>query len=93
MPDTVLKFVPATAAPRPRTVPLLHALRRRKRLLLMVVLPGLALLAAGLFYLAGGRYVSTDDAYIRASKLMVSTDVSGIVSLVECTRDNLRDNW
>ena len=83
MPDTVLKFVPATAAPRPRTVPLLHALRRRKRLLLMVVLPGLALLAAGLFYLAGGRYVSTDDAYIRASKLMVSTDVSGIVSLVD----------
>jgi len=83
MPDTVLKFVPATAAPRPRTVPLLHALRRRKRLLLMVVLPGLALLAAGLFYLAGGRYVSTDDAYIRASKLMVSTDVSGIVSSVD----------
>ena len=83
MPDTVLKFVPATAAPRPRTVPLLHALRRRKRLLLMVVLPGLALLAAGLFYLSGGRYVSTDDAYIRASKLMVSTDVSGIVSLVD----------
>ena len=83
MPDTVLKFVPATAAPRPRTVPLLHALRRRKRLLLMVVLPGLALLAAGLLYLAGGRYVSTDDAYIRASKLMVSTDVSGIVSLVD----------
>ena len=83
MPDTVLKFVPATAAPRPRTVPLLHALRRRKRLLLMVVLPGLALLAAGLFYLSGGRYVSTDDAYIRASKLMVSTDVSGIVSSVD----------
>ena len=83
MPDTVLKFVPATAAPRPRTVPLLHALRRRKRLLLMVVLPGLALLAAGSFYLAGGRYVSTDDAYIRASKLMVSTDVSGIVSSVD----------
>ena len=83
MPDTVLKFVPATAAPRPRTVPLLHALRRRKRLLLMVVLPGLALLAAGLFYLAGGRYVSTNDAYIRASKLMVSTDVSGIVSSVD----------
>ena len=83
MPDTVLKFVPATAAPRPRTVPLLHALRRRKRLLLMVVLPGLALLAAGLFYLSGGRYVFTDDAYIRASKLMVSTDVSGIVSLVD----------
>jgi len=36
-----------------------------------------------LFYLSGGRYVSTDDAYIRASKLMVSTDVSGIVSSVD----------
>jgi membrane fusion protein (multidrug efflux system) len=83
MPDTVLKFIPATAAPRPRTIPFFAAVRRRKRLFLMMVLPGFALLAAAAFYLSGGRYVSTDDAYVHAAKLMVSTDVSGIVSSVE----------
>lgn len=35
------------------------------------------------FYLMGGRYVSTDDAYVKAAQLMVSTDVSGIVKSVE----------
>jgi membrane fusion protein (multidrug efflux system) len=34
------------------------------------------------FYLTGGRYVSTDDAYVQAAKLMVSTDVSGLVKTV-----------
>lgn len=34
------------------------------------------------FWLTGGRYVSTDDAYIQAAKLMVSTDVSGLVKTV-----------
>lgn len=31
------------------------------------------------FYLTGGRYVTTDDAYVKAAQLMVSTDVSGLV--------------
>jgi membrane fusion protein, multidrug efflux system len=35
------------------------------------------------FYMMGGRYVSTDDAYIHAAKLMVSTDISGLVSSVD----------
>lgn len=35
------------------------------------------------FYLTGGRYVSSDDAYIHAAKLMVSTDVSGLVQDVD----------
>lgn len=30
-------------------------------------------------WLTGGRYVSNDDAYVHAAKLMVSTDVSGLV--------------
>ncbi|HEY1631218.1 MAG TPA: HlyD family secretion protein [Rhizomicrobium sp.] len=33
-------------------------------------------------YLMGGRYVSTDDSYVSAAKLMVSTDVSGLVKTV-----------
>ncbi|HUB85232.1 MAG TPA: biotin/lipoyl-binding protein, partial [Rhizomicrobium sp.] len=34
------------------------------------------------FWLMGGRYVSTDDAYVQAQTLMVSTDVSGLVKTV-----------
>jgi membrane fusion protein (multidrug efflux system) len=48
-----------------------------------VVLGGLA------FWLAGGRYVSTDDAYVEANKLMVSTDVSGLVAEVEVKEGQL----
>jgi membrane fusion protein (multidrug efflux system) len=33
-------------------------------------------------YLTGGRYVSTDDSYVQSAKLMVSTDVSGLVHSV-----------
>jgi membrane fusion protein (multidrug efflux system) len=48
------------------------------------MLGGIALVVvgAGIMWLRGGRYVSSDDAYVRAAKLMVSTDVSGIVSSV-----------
>ena len=34
-------------------------------------------------WLTGGRYVATDDAYIHAAKLMVTTDVSGLVKTVD----------
>ena len=93
MADHVLKFPqeqkgsPHEAAPsRPSAKSrrrLIGAMRRYRRTLLLVVLPLAALVGGVVFYLNGGRYVSTDDAYIRASKLMVSTDVSGIVSSVD----------
>jgi membrane fusion protein (multidrug efflux system) len=35
------------------------------------------------FYLLGGRYFGTDDAYVHAAKLMVSPDVSGLVKTVD----------
>ena len=35
------------------------------------------------FWLTGGRYISSDDSYIHAAKLMVSTDVSGLVREVD----------
>jgi len=56
--------------------------RKRKRVLLMVVIPTLVLAAVGLFYLAGGRYVSTDNAYVKADKVPVSAQVSGLVKTV-----------
>ena len=45
---------------------------------------GVALFAAvaAALYLTGGRYAESDNAYVRANKLMVSTDVSGLVASV-----------
>jgi membrane fusion protein, multidrug efflux system len=83
MADTVLKLAPSVSPPTPRTASYLGALRKRMRLVLMVALPLIAALVGFLFYLWGGRYVSTDDAYVHAAKLMVSTDISGLVSSVE----------
>lgn len=49
-----------------------------------LMLGGIAVvvIASAIVYLRGGRYVTTDNSYLRAAKLMVSTDVSGIVSAV-----------
>ena len=46
----------------------------------MIGVPLLVAVIAFWFWFAGGRYVSTDNAYIHAAKLMISSDVSGIVS-------------
>lgn len=56
--------------------------RRLRRLFLMVVVPLLAAAGAFALYLNGGRYVVTDNAYIRADKVTLSTDISGVVAAV-----------
>ncbi len=53
------------------------------RAFLMLAGIAAAIVGAGAMWLRGGRVISTDNAYVRAAKLMVSTDVSGIVSSVE----------
>ena len=47
----------------------------------------LALLVGGYLYLTGGKVMSTDDAYVEAEKVGISTDVSGIVQDIE-VKDN-----
>jgi membrane fusion protein, multidrug efflux system len=48
----------------------------------MLMVAGTAVIVAGVaeWWLGGGAGFSTDDAYVRAAKLSVSTDVSGIVA-------------
>ena len=71
---------PAEAKPRRQ---LLDAMRRYRRPLLLVVLPLVALIAGLTFYLSGGRYVTTDDAYVGAQKVLITPEVSGkIVSVM-----------
>jgi membrane fusion protein, multidrug efflux system len=83
MTDTVLKFRgEQDGAAGVRKASLLRRLRDRLRLILLVVVP-LLVLAAGLaVYLAGGRIVSTDNAYVGAQKVLVTPDVSGKIAAV-----------
>ena len=60
--------------------------RRSRRTLLFALLP-LALIAGGYAYVTGGQIMSTDDAYVEADKVGVSTDVSGIVNEVDVTEN------
>lgn len=65
------------------TVPKNVKRNRRPRYLrrVLLALGPIVVIAGGLYaYLAGGRYVSTDDAYVHAGKLTIATDVSGIVA-------------
>ncbi len=92
MADPVLKFPPEQKAsptqdPRRATSAAGHrrltaALRRYRRMLLLVVLPLAALVAGVIFYLNGGRYVSTDDAYVGAQKVLITPDISGKIEKV-----------
>jgi membrane fusion protein, multidrug efflux system len=88
MADPVLKFPPEQKAgpdsptPRPKLAAeprrrLMAGMRRYRRFLLLVVLPLVAAVAGITFYLNGGRYVTTDDAYVGAQKVLITSDVSG----------------
>jgi membrane fusion protein (multidrug efflux system) len=79
--------VEAPAAPAAKPVERTPPAPRRKRggLRPVLMLGGIVAVAvvSGHLWLQGGRWVSVDDAYIRAAKLMVSTDISGLVESVE----------
>jgi membrane fusion protein (multidrug efflux system) len=56
-----------------------RSLTQRLRMPLLIVVPALVLVLAVFFYLAGGRYQSTDDAYVQAPRVDVSANVAGRV--------------
>lgn len=66
------------AGPPPATRPRRLAWRR----FLLAVVPLAVALGAGLVYLQGGRWVSTDNAYVKADRIAVSTEISGLVMQV-----------
>lgn len=63
------------------TMPAATAPSRRRRLRRILMLGGVLAVAAGAgaVWLGGGRFAGTDDAYVQADKLLLSTDVAGIV--------------
>ena len=60
--------------------------RQRGRWILFALLP-LVLIGGCYWYVTGGQVMSTDDAYVEANKVGVSTDVSGIVQEVDVTEN------
>ena len=55
---------------------------RHARKILLGVLPAIAIIVGVGLYLAGGRYISTDNAYVGAEKVLITPDISGKVSRV-----------
>lgn len=52
------------------------------RLILLVAVPLVAIAGAALWWLSGGRYVSTDNAYVKAHIVQIAPEVSGQVRRV-----------
>jgi membrane fusion protein (multidrug efflux system) len=69
------------AAPRVAADTPLRRRARTRMLRPLLMLGGIAVVVvgSGYYWLTGGRIVSIDNAYVRAGKLSVATDVSGIV--------------
>ena len=74
---------PAPLRPEGREAAPAKSRRERLRMPLMWGVP-LLMVAGGLYvYFTGGRYQSTDDAYLRAAEVAISGNVSGRVSEVD----------
>ena len=57
------------------------------RLVLLCLGPAVLILIGGYYYATGGRFISTENAYVKADKIAISTDISGRVSKI-----NVNDN-
>jgi membrane fusion protein (multidrug efflux system) len=73
----------AAATPKAR------ALKERLRLPLMLLAPLIVIAGAVYIYVSGGRYQSTDDAYVQAAQMVISANVAGRVSEIDI-KDNQR---
>jgi membrane fusion protein (multidrug efflux system) len=96
-PGTAEAPTPPTNAPKGRSVDTVErpagppgtsppAPRRWVRRVLFILLP-FALVGGGYWYITGGQVMSTDDAYVEADKVGISTDVAGIVKDVDVTEN------
>jgi membrane fusion protein, multidrug efflux system len=70
------------SADRPSGVAREFDRKRMTRWALFGLLP-VALFVGGYFYFTGGKIMSTDDAYVDADKVAVSTDIAGLVQDVD----------
>lgn len=57
--------------------------KRWMRRILLLLGPLVVLLGAGYYYLFGERYVKSDNAYVQADKVTVSSEMTGLITSVE----------
>jgi membrane fusion protein (multidrug efflux system) len=81
---------PAQPSPGPAAAPPAAAApeapkKRRgvRRIVLMVVVPLILVVGGGYFWLTGGRYEDTDNAYVQQPKVSLSADISGKIVEVD----------
>ena len=75
------------AEPAPTRYP--SASRRMLRVVLLALAPLVAALVGFYFYATGGRYVTTENAYVKSDKVAVSADVAGRVKEVVITDNQI----
>ncbi|MDZ4311205.1 MAG: HlyD family secretion protein [Cypionkella sp.] len=80
-PNPPATVTPITAATIPAPAP------RKKRRVLMIAGPLVLLLAAGGYWLMGGRYEETENAYLHQARISVASSVAGRIDKV-LVRDN-----
>ena len=57
--------------------------RRWRRIVLIGVVPALALILGLTWWLSGGRYVTTDNAYVGAQKILITPQVAGAIAKID----------
>jgi membrane fusion protein (multidrug efflux system) len=78
------------STPQPAIVPQhVRSRSQRLRLPLLIAAPVVAIVAAVVFYLHGGRYQSTDNAYLQSGLVSVGANVSGQVVSVAVRENQL----
>ncbi len=63
--------------------------RRRLRVALLLLAPLAVLIGAGYVYLTGGRFVGTENAYIKADRVTISAEVAGPIVEVKVRENEL----
>ncbi|MBN9309577.1 HlyD family secretion protein [Devosia sp.] len=76
--DTPKAAPAAAAAPEAPT----KKKRSGRRLAIMLAVPVVLAAGGGYFWLTGGRYVETDNAYVQQNKVSISSDVAGRIASV-----------
>ena len=84
------KGQPKAEAPAPQSTPpqaaAPEAPARKKggsrRLILMIAVPLVLAVGGGYFWLTGGRYEDTDNAYVQQAKVSLSADIAGRITSV-----------
>lgn len=70
------------ASPKPAAVTPAHSRRAKRRLFLFALVP-VAFVIGGYVYVTGGQVMTTDNAYIGANIVGVTTDISGLVKSID----------